>query len=481
MKKNPVSLLFVPVILVLSACGSEDQSIKNQAKSYAMQYFPEKNSIEIPDSLLGKQESSSRATDNSGEAGSIFAKVNHRVTEAEVNRLNHQIPLLMLDAVWSGIQLQCKNFAPGEACTIPQDTIVLQLTNEIVIAAEAVAERIDAVNNNQRGGASFETNEPRLSMTSGDDISFGTIVYTSFSEASEFQYEVSLDLSEMERIIGLDNEDATTLLVKWPANKQRVTSSYRFENSDSKYVYTYSYLDDGNEESVKIQYDSSDKSSENLSNTYTEIITLKTLDGSNGEILVEFESRKNSELGMQSFFAIGEANNDSGTLRADFSSYSTKEDAGLVSYSKKEIFDRDGDVVNSTVCEENCEDQGAWTASGSTISTTSPTNTTTINGDKNQTTMTITETVTESPLIDISVSGLLEDGAYIIASDGFDGGIEDRLGYGSVTEGVAEFLYWGSEAEIGNAKIYTFKAIVDEAGYRPGYIEMDTAQITIAD
>ena len=484
MKKISIFLFFISTVLVLSACGGEDQAIQSQAESYVMQYLPKQNSIVIPKPLLGKQANSSersfRAIESSSETDSAFAKINYRITEAEVSRLSNQIPLLMLDAVWPEIQSYCKNSAPGTACTIPQGTITLQLTDEIIAAAEAVVEKIDSINNNQQGDVEFEVSEPaettQLSIMSGEYIRLGTIVYTAFSAEELFQHEVSLDVFEMGKIKGLDNDDATTLLLKWSGDERSVVSSYHFKNSESNYVYTYNYINDGNEESVKIQYSGSDNYPANLPNTYIEVVTLKVLDDSNNATLVEFEWRNSNESGMQFLSAVGEVNNDYGSLKTDFSSdYNSRGEEESISYRKEETFDNKGNTINSAVCEADCENKGAWTAAGSTISSG---NTTTINGDKNETTITETVTESESPLIDIFVSGL-EDGFYIIAVDGFDGSIEDRLGHGSVTEGIAEFSYWGGEAEIENVRVYTFQVINDEAGYRPGYIEIDTAQITI--
>jgi len=50
-----------------------------------------------------------------------------------------------------------------------------------------------------------------------------------------------------------------------------------------------------------------------------------------------------------------------------------------------------------------------------------------------------------------------------------------------VAEGIAEFLYWGSEAEIESAKIYTTELVIDGAEYRFTYVEVSTAQIAMAE
>ncbi len=487
MKNNAIlSLLFIPAILVLSACGSEDQAVEGQAKPVVAQYLPKKNSIVIPKSLLGYQEESSerafRAIDSGGEADSAFTKVNKRVTEAEVIRLSHQVPLLMLDAVWSEIESQCKGVVSETACTIPQGMITLQLTDDIIAAEKVAVEKIDTINNSQQSGmfgANGSVEISQLPITPGEGIELGTIVYTAFSAESEFQYEVSLDLSEMEKMSGLVSDDATIFLLKWAANKRSVVSSYAFENSDKNFIYTYSYLDDGNDELVEIKYSNSDNVPEKISNTETEIITFKALDDSNNTALIGFEGRYSSTRGLQSFSAVGQANNDSGSLQADFSSdYGSEGEAELISYSKRETFANNKGVINSKVCEANCANESAWKSAKGGDSTNSSGNTNTINGDKNE--VTITETVTESPLINISVSGL-DDGSYIIASDGFDGSIENKLGYGWVAEGIAEFLYWGSEAEIESAKIYTTELVIDGAEYRFTYIEVSTAQIAMAE
>ncbi len=474
-------------------------------------------------------------SDGQGQGVSFgYLMIKDSAFSVERSRLEQEREVLMLDAVWGDIKSRCDGTALGAACSIPENEISLNVTEALVKANDEINKRIDELYESQYGGfygidsgvavsggnsgvsvAIAPVEEPQMVDTDmqedyqvmpepydedfpvldepvephpdfvvGDVIPLGAISYTQYDTDNDFQYEVEIEPNYMEPVYTtMESADGATVefvgsvvaserfFVAWSHDEKRVKSGFRYEDDQSNYSYTFSYLDQGDEKTVTIRNDSSFDMGEEFGKggSSSTISLSKKESDPEGTVNISFDMNDFMPEFTTKMSSKGRASDSGGFLRTEslFTSElveeETEEKKEFV-FNTEEIFDGKGNMLKYRWCDTACDQEENWNEGDMTFLPTMPM-------DDPVKDFTFEESEfymddDELELIEnsffevaITVSGLVNEGEYIIVSEAISGNeihevFENVIGGGMVDGENSNFHYWGEESQLDTAMVY---------------------------
>lgn len=350
--------------------------------------------------------------------------------------------------------------------------------------------------------------EPQPDFVVGDVIPLGSISYTQYGADEEFQYEVEIEPTYMEPISttmeSVDGElvefigsvvESERFFVIWSSDEKRVKSGFRYEDDQSSYSYTFSYLDQGGEKIVTIRDESSfDMGEEFGKGGFLSTISLSEKESDpEGTVNISFDKNDFMPEFTMKMSSKGRASDSGGFLRTEslFTSAlveeETEEKKEFV-FNTEEIFDGKGNMLKYRWCDTACDQEENWNEGVSDM-TLLP-----MPMDEPITDFTFEENEfymddDELELIEnsffevaITVSGLVNEGEYIIVSEAISGNeihevFDNMIGGGMVDGENSNFHYWGEESQLDTAMVYLIA--FEEGSSTFQYEEITEAEIMV--
>ncbi len=250
------TLLVSSIALALSACGGdsvysplEKSSGESSTEAYQLKNLPAQRSIEIPKSLLTKRaESNARALSRSvtmsgasenaeigdgtepapfgpdGDWQNVsfgYLMIKGSAFAVELSRLEQEREVLMLDAVWDDIKSRCDGTALGEACSIPEKEISLNVTEALVKANDEINKRIDDLYESQFGdlygtGGAVSGGNPGVNIAAVDPLTMPNHQDMGDDSVPPEDYQVMPEPQEVDGVVIYDSPEDVDLPIDEP-------------------------------------------------------------------------------------------------------------------------------------------------------------------------------------------------------------------------------------------------------------------------
>jgi hypothetical protein len=225
------------MVFVLIGCGvmAQPEDDKNKLK------LPQKVSVEVPEVLRDKNNTSIiekiKVDRIKGEATG-YTKVKEYITEVEtvVNEIKSN--LFLGDQIIEDVAKYCEGTLIDAICNIPNKTLSLVVSNEIVDSLRLLVP------------AFFEFGNP--ATLKGEELFFGVVEFIRHDANDTYQYSLQMDMSEINgRLAFYDTKNAPIIIqfIKWSEDENKIFSSITTKYEDGlDFPWTLQYYNSPNDE-----------------------------------------------------------------------------------------------------------------------------------------------------------------------------------------------------------------------------------------
>ena len=344
-------LILLYILIFILGCGLMSQPDENGLQ------IPEQISVDVPkvlsDGNSSKKMEKIKVPRIEGDATG-YEKVQEYISEVEAVVYEIKANLFLGNHIISDIEKRCENVAVDKLCTIPEDTLSLVVTQEVLDKLRVLVPNIFSYGDTQ--------------SLKGERLFFGVVEFIHHDENNSYHYSLQMDMSSLNgRLAFYDTKKAPKIiqLIKWSKDNNTIFSSITTKyESGLDFPWTLQYYNTPKQEESMHLNDrtigNSDYPSTNrlfsLTNKYdeneTSIVKLNSIESqeTNSEVAIEQLSsfiKLTKDLGVQKF---------------------TQTNTVFQSYNKlnrEEVFDGEGRLLATTYCDSKsneCDlyDSSTW-------------------------------------------------------------------------------------------------------------------------
>jgi len=347
MRKTLLISLFIAILIIIG-CG-----VQNNPKEEKSVFIPEKISVAIPNSLKESKSDTRKLSkievEPYGGASEGYKRLSDNTFVIESIIKDIKFNIMLENRVIPTIQKLCKDVPINKVCTIPTNSVELNITEALISEYEKFYPKRFNINENIVGGS----------------IPFDAIEFVHYDNNHTYQYALNANLTQIynqlftkDYIFDTDHK-YTTQNVQWSEDNNTVLSTLDtgYEDNVSQYPWTLHYKKEPTVQESMHLFHKELLSLPQPSSMFN--FDLTTKDDKNrttfftmNEINERFSFDSLSHSTLSSY---GELHGDRGLERYALNQYDNL--YGNSKYWQDEVFDANGSNIASTYCSDSEYDE----------------------------------------------------------------------------------------------------------------------------